>query len=273
MLRTGPILSGGGVVGAGVGALLFIALPLALAAGAASAQEGAADAPAEIDGETDGEAADAETLVISPQEARACAARLEPMAATFENPAKSIYLRQMGDQGLQVWAPRDAGPSAPLQAWCITTVDAIAEISFLNPANRATIMKLIAAAQPDPPPMRSGDPVASEQDQAPPPTVVVRDEDTEEAARDGGLPEAYQRTPPRGERSAPRVGVPVPDSAGLSLAARADLATCRDQGGEATAVHDRYTGRLLFAECRLADGTALPLPSLAGHMGVAASGG
>jgi hypothetical protein len=96
-------------------------------------------------------------------------------------------------------------------------------------------------------------------------------EEEEEEPR--GLPAAYQRTPPMGGRSAPRVGVPVPASAGLPQVARAAVAACRTGGGQPTAVFDRLSSRLLTAECRMPDGTATALPALAADLGADGPGG
>ena len=42
---------------------------------------------------------------------------------------------------------------------------------------------------------------------------------------------------------------------------------CLDEPGQPTAVFDRHTGRLIDAECRLADGSSIPLPPLAMELG------
>ncbi|MBB4284926.1 hypothetical protein [Roseospira goensis] len=226
-----------------------------------------------MDGRADGGAESAEdaagpTLTVSEDEARACAARLEPMAASFPDPTEALYLRRLGETAFQVWAPRGTTPDAPLQPWCITTLTAIAETSFLDATNRATVMKLVAGAGPEPPPARAAAP-APEATPAPAPTVVL--EETEEAAP-RGLPAAFQRLPPRGGRSAPTVGIPVAaDGGGLPDAVSAGAAACRAEGGQPTAVFTRLTGEALAAACRRPDGTETPLPALAAHLGATAA--
>jgi len=208
----------------------------------------------------DSEAPVGDVITVSEAEAQACASKLEPMVSTFEDPIDSVYLRQLGEGVVQVWAPREAGPSAPFRPWCVTTVHVIADIAFLNPANRGVVMDIVAASGPEPPPQR----MAPEEDPAPPPTVIVEEE---EDPGQRPLPAAFQRLPPKGGRSAAEVGVPVPALLMSSPPLPAGLATavtaCQTDGGQVTAVHDRLTGALLRSECRLPDNTATPLGPLA----------
>jgi hypothetical protein len=196
-----------------------------------------------------------ETLVISEDEARACAARLEPMVASFANPMTDIYMRRVPGPAFQVWAPRRDEPGAPFRPWCVTTLEAISSVSFLNPDNRATVMELAAAASPEPPPARQVPPDAP----APPPTVVV--EPGNEAEEPRGLPAAFQRLPPRGGRSAPLLGVPVRPNL-LPSQARAPVALCIEAGNQATVLFNRTSGVMVGAECRTPDGEAMPLTVL-----------
>jgi hypothetical protein len=218
-------------------------------------------APASVRAQTEGpsaEDADApagETVVISEDEARACAARLEPMVASFTDPMTDIYIRRVAGPAFQVWAPRGDEPGAPFRPWCVTTLEAISSVSFLNPDNRATVMELAAASSPEPPPARQGPPDAP----APPPTVVVEPGDEAEEPR--GLPAAFQRLPPKGGRSAPLLGVPVrPDL--LPSQARAPVALCIEAGNQATVLFNRTSGVMVGAECRTPAGEATPLTVL-----------
>ncbi|MBB4266086.1 hypothetical protein [Roseospira visakhapatnamensis] len=210
----------------------------------------------------------AEVITVSEVEALACAAKLEPMVATYQEPTESMYLQRVGDGVLQVWAPREAGPSAPFRPWCVTSVKAIAGMTFLNPANRAVVMEVLAASSTAPPPRREGPP-----DAGPPPTVIVEQEveDDEDAA---SLPAAFQRLPPLGGRSAAEVGVPVPAVLLSSWSPPEPLAAlisvCGDEGGQVTAVYDRLTAALMRTECRHADGTATPLEPLSDRLGAPA---
>jgi len=261
-------------------AMLALGLALCLlAVGTGHAQQGNADSGATTDApidlmptpsqappivgeEAEGEdAAPGERLVISEAEARVCAARLEPLAASFDEPVDSLYLQRIGPTAFRVWAPRQDGPNAPLESWCVTTLTAIAETSFLNMEDRTVVMELVAGARTSPPEQPDG---AGETEEEPPTTVIVEGEEDDGT---GPLPAAYQRMPPRGGRSAAGVGVPVPlqglmDGSGAMLAR-----ACRDEPGQPTAVFDRHGGRLLGAECRLADGTSLPLPALSTDLG------
>lgn len=259
-----------------------LALGLALCVlpvGAGHAQQGNADpgattnapvdlmpAPAQVrpiaEEQAEGDdAAPTERLVISEAEARVCAARLEPLAASFDDPVESLYLQRVGPAAFRVWAPRKDGANAPFEPWCVTTLTAIAETSFLNMEDRTVVMELVAGAGNAPPEQPDG---TEQPDEGPPPTVIVEDEDDDAT---GPLPAAYQRMPPRGGRSAAGVGVPVPLQ-GLMEGSGAMLArACQDEPGQPTAVFDRHGGRLLGAECRLADGTSLPLPALSTDLG------
>ncbi len=206
--------------------------------------------------------APAETVVISEAEARVCAARLEPLAASVEEPTEALYLQRLGPTAFRVWAPRAEGPNAPLRPWCVTTLTAIAETSFLNMEDRGMIMELVAGAGLDAP--VQPDEADGEAEETAPTTVIVEDEADN---RIGPLAAAAQRMPPRGGRSAVRIGVPVParvlpEGSGAMLAR-----ACLDEPGQPTAVFDRHSGRLLDAECRLADGSSLPLPALASELG------
>jgi len=214
-----------------------------------------------------GEAPQGEVITVTEAEARACAAKLEPMAATYKDPASSIYMQKVGEGVLRVWAPRDGGPNAPFRPWCLTTVHAVAGIDFLNPGNRTTITEILGTASAAFPPIREGaeEPVV-------PPTVVVEEEEDEE----DGLPAAFQRLPPKGGRSAAEVGVPLPplviSSLGLPPMLEAALTVCADEGGQMTTVHDRTTGGLLRAECRHPDGTATVVDDLLRFLGEEGAG-
>ena len=198
----------------------------------------------------------AEVITVTEAEAEACASKLEPMVSTFEDPTDSVYLRQLGEGVVQVWAPREAGPAAPYRPWCVTTVHAIADIAFLNPANRGVVMDIVAASGPEPPPQRE----ALDADLGPPLTVIVEEEE-EPGPR--SLPAAFQRLPPKGGRSAAEVGVPVPtvllSPPAVPLGLAAAVTECQEDGGQVTAVYDRLTGALLRGECRAPDNTATPL--------------
>jgi hypothetical protein len=122
-------------------------------------------------------------------------------------------------------------------------------------------MELVAAAGLDPPPAPDGvPPVAT----GTPPEVIVEGEEEDDGTQ--GLPAAFQRLPPKGGRSAPTLGLPVPLTPALSGAGRADVLACRDGGGQPTAVVDRFTGRRLDVACWMPDGTDSPLPSLAADL-------
>jgi hypothetical protein len=227
-------------------------------------------APPPVDGaaQAEGDGGDAEaaqdvgeTIVISEAEARICAARLEPLASSFEEPTESMYLQRLGPSTFRVWAPRGENASAPPEPWCATTLTAISETSFLNMADRTLVMELVAGARPEPPERVAGP--GGESD-APPPTVIVEEEEEDGT---GPLPAAFQRLPPRGGRSAARIGVPVPVQSVLGASARMVAQVCLDEPGQPTAVFDRHTGRVLDAECRLADGRSIPLPPLAMELG------
>ncbi len=233
--------------------LLAVALvPTASAQPAETVDSAATDTPA------------GELITVTEAEAEACASKLEPMVATFEDPTDAVYLRQLGEGVVQVWAPREAGPSAPFRPWCVTTVHAIADIAFLNPTNRGVVMDIVAASGPEPPPQR----MAPEEDPAPPPTVIVEEE---EDPGERPLPAAFQRPPPKGGRSAAEVGVPVAaellSSRAFPVSLAAPVAACQDDGGQVTAVYDRLTGALLRSECRKPDNTATPLGPLAELLG------
>lgn len=236
-----------------------VALALALAVGPAHAQ-------GEVPAEPDAAGAEEEApppIVVSEAEAKVCAARLEPMISIAEDSGKTIYLRRLSETAFQVWAPRLSGPQAPLEPWCVTTLDAISEISFIEAHTRAVVMGLVASAREQPPPAPDGvEPSQQATDAVP--EVIVEGEDDEEEAR--GLPAAFQRLPPKGGRSAPTLGLPVPVTSALSLIARADVDACRGEGGQATVVVDRYTGKMVEVACWLPDGTAGPLPSLAADL-------
>lgn len=205
-----------------------------------------------------GDAPAGEVIVISEDEAYACAARLEPMVESFEEPRDDIYLRRVEGPAFQVWAPREDSPSAPFRPWCVTTLEAIRGVTFLNPATQLIVMELAAAASPGPPPDR----VAPEVVPEPPPTVVLEEIEEEEPR---GLPAAYQRTPPKGGRSAAQVGVPIRADM-LPIEARSMVAACGESGGQPTAVFDRITGKQLGVECRAPDGSAAPMPALAAYL-------
>lgn len=236
-----------------VASLLVVALvPEATAQPAETAGPPATDAPA------------GEVITVTEAEAQACAAKLEPMVATFEDPTDAMYLRQLGEGIVQVWAPREAGPNAPFRPWCVTTVHAIADIAFLNPANRGVVMDIVAASGPEPPPQRD----APEAVPSPPPTVIVKEE---EDPAERPLPAAFQRLPPKGGRSTAEVGVPMPavllSSPALPASLGAAVTGCQEDGGQVTAVYDRLTGALLRSECRKPDDTATPLGPLAELLG------
>ncbi|KAA5606488.1 hypothetical protein F1188_06385 [Roseospira marina] len=231
------------------------------------ATRGAADGAGDTaEAGADADATEAEPpppIVVSEAEARTCAARLEPMLASYEDPTEAMYLRRMGETGIQVWAPRAARPGAPMHPWCVTTLAAIAGVPFLSVDARALVMELVAAAGDAPPPQPDAPP-AEETAPPPAPEVVVEGEEEEEPR---GLPAAYQRVPPKGGRSAPQIGLPVPVTAALPLAARVEADACVSEGGQPTAVVDRFSGRMLGGACWLADGTARTLPALADHLG------
>lgn len=221
------------------------------------------DDAAQTDGEDEETADDAgETIVISEAEARVCAARLEPLASSFDEPTESMYLQRLGPSTFRVWAPRGDSALAPSEPWCVTTLTAIAETSFLNTDDRTVVMELVAGARPEPPEQKTGPDADPDQ---PPPTVIVEDEEEDDTSP---LPAAFQRLPPRGGRSAARIGVPVPVQSVLGARVRMVTQACLDEPrGQPTAVFDRHTGRAIDAECRLADGTSIPLPHLAVEIG------
>jgi len=220
----------------------------------------------EQNGSTEGEAPPPPPpIVISEIEALACAARLEPMAASFDKPADSIYLRRMGDTGFQIWAPREDGPNAPLRPWCVTTLAAISNVPFLSADTRTLVMGLVAAAEYGPPPP-PGETETPETVAPPPAPEIIMEEQEEEEPR--GLPAAFQRTPPMAGRSAPRLGLPVNITAALDPMASDDAQSCLSSGGRPVAEVDRFSGKVLAAACWMGDGTSTPLPSLASHLGV-----
>jgi len=221
----------------------------------------------EQNGSTEGEAPPSPQpppIVVGEIEAMACAARLEPMAASYAKPAESIYLRRLGTIGFQIWAPREDGPNAPLRPWCVTTLAAISNVPFLSADTRTLVMGLVAEAGDGPPPSPDGTETPENMADTPAPEVVVEGE--QETPR--GLPAAFQRTPPKAGRSAPRLGLPVNMTAALDPAASDDAQSCLSSGGRPVAEVDRFTGKVLAAACWMGDGTSTPLPSLAFHLGV-----
>jgi|GEM_PF-2704785 len=224
-----------------------------------SAEDGVTEDGTREDGAAvDGDAPVGAEIVISEDEAHACAARLEPMVESFEEPRDDIYLRRVEGPAFQVWAPREDTPGAPFRPWCVTTLEAIRGVTFLNPTTQLMVMDLAAAASSDPPPDR----VAPEVVPEPPPTVVLEEIEEEEPR---GLPAAYQRTPLKGGRSAAQVGVPIRADM-LPIEARGLVAACGESGGQATAVFDRITGNPLGVECRAPDGSAAPMTALAAYL-------
>ena len=158
--------------------------------------------PPKVEGDDAEAGADTgETIVISAAEARVCAARLEPLASSFEEPTDSMSLQRLGPNTFRVWAPRGEDASAPPEPWCVTTLTAIAETSFLNMEDRTLVMELVAGARPEPPDQTAG---TGADTGASPPTVIVEEEEEDGT---GPLPAAFQRLPPRGGRSAARIGV------------------------------------------------------------------
>ncbi|MQX36127.1 hypothetical protein [Roseospira navarrensis] len=226
-------------------------------ADAPDAAPGAGGAEGADEGETP---ADAPPIVISEVEAQACAARLEPMAASFPEPMESIYLRRLAHGAYQVWAPRDLGPNAPLRPWCNTTLTAIAGVPYLSVETRAMMMDLVASAGDGPPPP----PDAEAPVEAPPPPVVVEGEDDAEAPK--GLPAAFQRMPPRGGRSAAVLGLPLPLMPGLYQASGGEVAACTEAGGQPSVRVDRLSGAILDSVCLLPDGALTPLPTVAAEV-------
>jgi len=204
-----------------------------------------------------------EVITVSEAEAEACAAKLEPMAASFKDPANSMYMQRLNDGVLQIWAPRDDGPNAPFRPWCMTTIAAVAGMNFLNSEQRTVVTQVLAASSPAPPPVRQGE----EEPPLPPTVIVEKDEDPGERQ----LPAAFQMQPPKGARSAAQIGVPVPQVVLTALSLpdglAAALTVCQNEGGQITAVYDRMTGAMQGTECRHPDGTATGVPALATLLG------